>query len=380
MSLRRLSDLAVYCMGDLVIQSNEYFYLLIRAPTTVNYLSLRYEYYFQHDFEDFMKVFIQCLIVPLSHGEKHVSIERTLDFAAKFCVSFVPDMEENEDDETSDPLLNGMFQFLFKSHRSASETVRFRVCQFANRLLASMPPNAGLDTNTWDQLHSCMSERLKDKKTSIRAQAVMALQRLQDPSDENCSVIQALKFHLSKDPSAEVRQAVLSIIAATNSTVMDVVFRTRDVSETVRRHAYAFLAEKVDVRVLSIHHRERILKAGLNDRSESVSSFVRKVLLSNWLKSCDDDILKLLASFDVVNWTDAEFLETVLKCFFNKFEIDDLLTCLELNEETKTVPLDNLSPERALFWRYMAQYLDHIDNEKIEKVLPNLSPMCEYIR
>ncbi|XP_071440767.1 condensin complex subunit 3 [Hetaerina americana] len=339
----------------------------------------------EYSLRDFMIEFITYLKIPLSHAKKHVSVERTLDFAAKFCVSFVPEMEEEDDeDATVDPLLNEIFEFIFKNHGVSSESVRFRVCQFANRLLASLPPSAGLDMNLWNQLHKCMSERLKDKRPSVRSQAIMALQRLQDPCDKDCSVIQAMKFHLANDPSAEVRLSVLSTIATTNDTVMDVVMRTQDVSETIRRQAYQFLAEKVDVRILSIQHRERLLQAGLNDRSDAVKRFVKTKFLSKWLKSCDEDILTLLSILDVTNWTKATLLELVLKCLFNKFEIENLISCIELDAETKTVPLNNLTPERALFWRYIAQYLHEMDEENssdlMDKVLPNLSPMCEYIR
>ncbi|XP_046383264.1 condensin complex subunit 3 [Ischnura elegans] len=340
----------------------------------------------EYSLRDFMIEFISCLKIPLSYAKKLVSVERTLDFAAKFCVSFVPENEEEEDEDnaTVDPLLNGIFEFIFKNHGVSSEAVRFRVCQFANRLLESLPPSAGLDMNLWNQLHKCMSERLKDKRPAVRAQAIMALRRLQDPCDKNCSVIQAMKFHLANDPSAEVRLSVLSTIATTNDTVMDVVMRTRDVSETVRRHAYEFLAEKVDVRILSIQHRERLLQAGLNDRSDVVKRFVKTKFLAKWLKSCNEDILSLLSILDVTNWTKPGLLELVLKCLCSKFEIEDLISYTELDKEAKTVPLASLTPERALFWRYTAQYLSEMDEgnstEMMERILPNLSPMCDYIR
>ena len=51
-----------------------------------------------------------------------------------------------------------------------------------------------------------MLERLKDKVAEIRAQAVNALQRLQDPKDDQCPIIKAFIFHMGCDPSPIVRK------------------------------------------------------------------------------------------------------------------------------------------------------------------------------
>ena len=91
--------------------------------------------------------------------------------------------------------------------------------------------------------------------------------RLQDPKDKTCPVIRAYIFHLSSDPSAAVRKAVLASIAASYMTLPHILERTRDSKEEVRQAAYAYISKKIHIKSLSIAQRERLLKEGLEDRS-----------------------------------------------------------------------------------------------------------------
>ena len=159
-----------------------------------------------------------------------------------------------------------------------------------------------------------MLERLKDKVAEIRAQAVTALQRLQDPKDEECPIIRAYLFHLAHDPNNIVRRTIGRIdqsghsnlmcspmtvrcIGATRLTLPHILERTRDIDDHVRRAAYKFLAEKVTsilsvvpscismiqfqvhIKSLTINQREGVLKRGLGDRSETVKKVVEKEMI-----------------------------------------------------------------------------------------------------
>ena len=74
-------------------------------------------------------------------------------------------------------------------------------------------------------------------------------------------------FLLGCDPSPDVRRAVLSAIAATTKTLGSILERTKDVKELVRKLAYQMIAEKIDIRALTIAQRVSLLREGLNDRS-----------------------------------------------------------------------------------------------------------------
>jgi Chromosome condensation complex Condensin, subunit G len=80
------------------------------------------------------------------------------------------------------------------------------------------------------------------------------------------SCIAAFLFHLGADPSVAVRRSVLSCVGRSSVTLPHILERTRDVKDTVRRHAYVVLS-KISIRSLTIKQRERLLREGLMDRS-----------------------------------------------------------------------------------------------------------------
>jgi condensin complex subunit 3 len=65
-----------------------------------------------------------------------------------------------------------------------------------------------IDDNLCDQITISMMDRLLDKSPKVRAQAVLALQKPQDPSDNLCPIIRMYLFHLSKDPSNKVHKVL----------------------------------------------------------------------------------------------------------------------------------------------------------------------------
>ncbi|CAG2058072.1 unnamed protein product [Timema podura] len=156
---------------------------------------------------------------------------------------------------------------------------------------------------------------LLDKATSVRHQAVLALQRLQDPINPTCRVIKSFMFHLELDPSSEVRRGILQVMARSNLTIPQIIDRTRDVKDTVRKQAYLSLA-RVKVRSLTIKDREGLLSAGLKDRSEMVRNCVAKVVLPSWLHNLGGTYLGLLNALYVENYVETSTL--VLKTLFNE--------------------------------------------------------------
>ena len=97
-----------------------------------------------------------------------------------------------------------------------------------------------------------MLEKWKDKLAEVRSQAVNALQRLQDPRDKVCP-IGAYLFHLAR-----------------RIIVPRILERTRYIDELVRRAAYKFLTEKVNIKSLTIGQREEVLGRVFGERGEAV--------------------------------------------------------------------------------------------------------------
>lgn len=246
--------------------------------------------------DTFWKWFILCLQVPLTMPQKHPHIINTLEFCAKFCISFYS-FSDNETTEPMSPFLSKLFKFLLTNHTAKDKAVRYRICHFLNMLLNSMGDHAFIDDNLCDQITISMMDRLLDKSPKVRAQAVLALQRLQDPSDDQCPIIRMYLFHLSKDPSNEVRKTVLTSMGKNQKTLQAALARTRDIDDTVRKLAYEFIS-KITVRSLTIEQRERLLKDGLKDRSEIVRACVCNVLLPTWLRYYQGDYINLIHALD----------------------------------------------------------------------------------
>ncbi|XP_053556264.1 condensin complex subunit 3 [Bombina bombina] len=332
----------------------------------------------------FLEEFVHFLKYPMIVYRREPAVERVLDFVAKFVTSFhkpeSEDDDEDEADEENSPV-NYLFNFLLQSHTANSISVRFRVCQLINKLLVNLPENAQIDDDLFDKIHDAMLERLKDKVPNVRIQAVLALARLQDPSDENCPVSNAYMHLIENDSNAEVRRAVLSCIAPSAKSLPKIVGRTMDVKELVRKLAYQVLSEKVHLRALSIAQRVKLLQQGLNDRSDAVKEVMQKKLLQAWLRFTEGDVLELLHRLDVEN--SPEISVTALNAMFSLSPLNELVENCKNIDERKLIPLETLTPENVLYWRALCEYLKSKGEEgetALENILPEPAVYAEYLK
>ncbi|XP_019509781.1 PREDICTED: condensin complex subunit 3 isoform X3 [Hipposideros armiger] len=266
------------------------------------------------------------------------------------------------------------------SHEANSNAVRFRVCQLVNKLLGSMPENAQIDDDLFDKINEAMLIRLKDKIPNVRIQAVLALSRLQDPKDDECPVANAYATLIENDSNPEVRRAVLSCIAPSAKTLPKIVGRTKDVKEAVRKLAYQVLAEKVHMRAMSIAQRVMLLQQGLNDRSDAVKQAVKKHLLQGWLQFTEGNILELLHRLDVEN--SSEVAVSVLNALFSVTPLNELAEVCKNSDGRKLSPVETLTPEIALYWRVLCEYLKSKGDEGeefLEQILPEPVVYAEYL-
>ena len=187
-----------------------------------------------------------------------------------------------------------------------------------------------------------------------------------------------------------MRRTIVRCIGATRLTLPHILERTRDVDEHVRRAAYKFLAEKVHIKSLTISQREGVLKRGLGDRNEVVRKVVEKEMIPAWLRLSNNNIVQLLHLLDVGNSEQdtkpgnksapagalyTMFLDTPFKDLINSFQYLDV---------DKLIPLDKLTPETAMYWRVLAEYLEEQKapgaEEYLEMIMPELSAFCQYVR
>ncbi|XP_060004432.1 condensin complex subunit 3 isoform X1 [Lagenorhynchus albirostris] len=343
-------------------------------------VALSRTYHSVDDKTGFYEEFVNYLKYAMVVYKREPAVERIIEFAAKFVTSFhQSDMEDDEEEEDGG-ILNYLFTFLLKSHEANSNAVRFRVCQLINKLLGNMPENAQIDDDLFDKINEAMLIRLKDKIPNVRIQAVLALSRLQDPKDDECLVVNAYATLIENDSNPEVRRAVLSCIAPSAKTLPKIVGRTKDVKEAVRKLAYQVLAEKVHMRAMSIAQRVMLLQQGLNDRSDAVKQAVQKHLLQGWLRFTEGSILELLHRLDVEN--SSEVAVSVLNALFSVTPLNELAEICKNNDGRKLIPADTLTPEIALYWRVLCEYLRSKGDEGeefLEQILPEPVVYAEYL-
>uniref|UniRef100_H3BDF7 Non-SMC condensin I complex subunit G n=1 Tax=Latimeria chalumnae TaxID=7897 RepID=H3BDF7_LATCH len=332
----------------------------------------------------FHEEFVQFLKYPMVVYKREPTVERVIDFAAKFATTFKQlegenDNKEDEEEEES-PFLNYLFDFLLKSHKANSHAVRFRVCQLINKLLGNMPENAQIDDELFDRIYEALLIRLTDRFPNVRIQAVLAMARLQDPQDDKCPVVNAYMHLLEQDLNPEVRRAVLSYIAPTAKTLQKIVGRTMDTKESVRKLAYQVLAEKIHVRTLSIAQRVQLLQQGLNDRSVAVKEAVEKKLLPAWLRLSEGNVLDLLHRLDVENCPEVAI--SALNAIFALTPLNELVqNCTNIDNQ-KLIPVENLTTENTLYWRALCEYIKSKGDEAeefLERILPEAAIYANYL-
>ncbi|KAL1915094.1 uncharacterized protein VTP21DRAFT_7575 [Calcarisporiella thermophila] len=280
---------------------------------------------------------------------------------------------EGADDMPSARTVEYILRHLLKGVRAKDKNVRFRVCQL---MALSVNLIGAIDEQLFQELQAAIIERTRDKETSIRVQSVIALSRLQEPTENALqnpnNPASRLIDMLRHDPSAEVRRTILSHIDVIPSTISHIIERTQDVDPLTRRAVFTnSLSELSDFRALTIGEREKVLRNGLMDRNDGVKEACRK-LVAHWVDQTNGDILKLLSRLDV---THSESAEGVLVAFLDMRA--DYIEELELNSHFWS----NLTTENAFYVRVLFQYLkDKGMDEKLDQLMPEITRLAFYIQ
>lgn len=115
------------------------------------------------------------------------------------------------------------------------------------------------------------------------------------------------------------------------------------------------LAQKVHIRSLQIKQRVRLLSEGLHDRVDIVRLAVQKNLLQAWLRFVNGNVLDLLTCLDVEAST--EGAELALDALFVDVPAASLVQNFGLLGDDKVIPLEDLKPESALYWKCLVKHL-----------------------
>lgn len=155
--------------------------------------------------------------------------------------------------------------------------------------MSSFSQKAEIDEPIMDEvIHRMIGTFIKDISPVVRQNAIMALQRLQDPENPEDQVTRAYLYHMESDPVSKVRQAAITAIAKKLPAFPHIIDRLHDSDDKVRRHTY-FQMASVPVKSYKIADRIEILSAGLYDRSDIVKRTVHNIVIPNWIAAYENN-------------------------------------------------------------------------------------------
>lgn len=268
---------------------------------------------------------------------------------------------------------------------SSNPHIRYRICYFVNLILKELGPNAALDDHQCDDILEAMLDRVKDVSASVRKQAVLAMQRLQNPDNPSDVVVGAYMYHLTSDPSPNVRQCIITCMGRNYITIPHILERLWDVDEKVRRHTYVNMCN-YPVRSYKVAQRLTLLEQGLNDTSATVRKTVINFMLKTWIESYQQNYVALIAALKLDS-NEEELLrfrrvaKQMLRVIFEQTDIQQLIDQLPLSEDCelhRCIPHDSVTVELLLYWQCLSEYLE-TEAPEIESLLPELSVFCTYM-
>ncbi|XP_017001776.3 condensin complex subunit 3 [Drosophila takahashii] len=361
--------------------SPEVMYSIMRQAELKESLHKRYvkemqQLYTKMGHDHFQQAFINVLKAVLEAEEGNENATMALNFCATLVAT--PDADRTE------PLLNETFRWLLTTY-SSNPHIRYRICYFVNLILKELGPNAALEDNQCDDILDAMLDRVKDVSASVRKQAVLAMQRLQNPDNPNDPVVCAYQYHLTSDPSPNVRQCIITCMGRNYITIPHILQRLWDVDEKVRRHTYVNMCN-YPVRSYKVAQRLTLLEQGLNDSSASVRKTVVNYMLKTWIESYQQNYIALTAALKLDS-NEEELLrfrrvaKQMLRVIFEQTDHQKLIEQLPLSDDCelhRCIPHESLTVELLMYWQCLSEYLE-TEAPESEPVLPELSVFCNYM-
>lgn len=320
------------------------------------------------DASAFTEELVESLKYVMAIGQRDPGAERVV----RLCGALAARRVQGEE-EDADAFCENFLAFLVSVARAQDKAVRFRAAQLISTVMNALDEEAELSDELYEDVRAAMLARLRDRHPPVRAQAVRALARLQEPGDEGDfegdEVTSEYRRLLRTDRHRDVRKAVLASIAVADATLDAVVERVRDIDDGVRRVAFMVLAAKATPKALSIAQRAAVVRHGLGDRAPAARSAAVALLRTAWLeKHCQGDVMKLLAMLDVETYP--EVAETVVTELYSSgvLDVEGLADAskaegglafiasahADAGGEVQQAPL---SPEAALYWRVVTLLL-----------------------
>ncbi len=195
-----------------------------------------------------------------------------------------------------------------------------------------------------------------------------------------------------------MRRAVLTCIGMFKSTLPSILKRTKDVKEDVRRlvrlssplppclllcltaapvQAYNMVAQKLNVKQLSIKQRQELMADGLTDRNEEVRTAAQGLLSTTWFGTAASDHVKVSRDWPIASHrltTPRQLLEMLDVEVSEKVGEEVVKELLRTHVEIcPTLPAshNDLTKESAFLFRVACDFFtEQKMEERLDKTLP----------
>lgn len=336
--------------------------------------------------DGFAREFMSCLNRVLLVFKREPAVERIVAFAAKAIAEVgrqvFPDLPFS------------VLEYLVDCSYAKDKAVRMRSCQIIGNLLDCLDENVELSETLCQKLEDAMLVRIYDRVSAVRMAAVSAISRLQIPQDTSCPIIEALLELLAFDPAKEVRKFVLTRIAICARTLPEILNRSRDVSEDVRKQAFTVIGQQIQAKHLSHRQRAALVEQGLRDANLSVRKACIEMLHKQWAATFADSF-GLLQTLDVVGHV--ELCDAVVAAEIERNHkaalVDLAALSADKEEEAKEGDHDHqqqqqqqqealaLSPEQALYLKASLKAVaSHVSGSlSADDLVPDVMVLCERI-
>eukprot|EP00903_Cladosiphon_okamuranus_P019411 g17847.t1 len=243
--------------------------------------------------------YFMCVSRILLVSKRDPGVERLVQFVA---------LTAGSDVNGNAALFERTVEFLLRHAGAADKAVRFRCCQLLGSLTTEYTQRPDVSEDDLEGVVDKLLPRLRDKVAAVRVQAVGALRPfqfgLEAGDDEEALKEDRVRSELMRamvsDSSPDVRQAALAAVTKTVGMFDQLVLRTQDVKESVRKAAFRTLGEDVASKHLHPQQRVTLIKRGLSDTSEAVVDACRFMLCAHWFRDVDYDPVELLQRLEVV--------------------------------------------------------------------------------
>ncbi|SJX60507.1 related to Condensin complex subunit 3 [Sporisorium reilianum f. sp. reilianum] len=358
----------------------------------------------------FNQVFVGCLdrVLPIKKGvpnadrickfvagyvayaQEQFRLQARAEKAAERKAARLPedDDDEEEEDTTATRFTTLLIKHLIKGSVSKNKNVRLRCCGCIALLMNGVE---ALDEDMFQRLKTFLLDRARDKESSIRTQAVIALSKLQvnddeEDDDDSQEIRQALIETLRFDSSGEARRAALWDINPSRENMPLLLERLRDIEPINRRCVYLgslSMLLKAQTKALEgaapsqagpsrlgldIDSAGEVVRIGMGEREPSVKRAAQK-LITAWFDACGGDLVVFLNQFDVVA---SKHIESALISILEARPALVAQVSFDADEFWA-----NLSPSTAFLARVFVDYFKRTKNDRrLEECLPVVTALA----